>query len=116
MLLDLFTSCKWGPMNVAAFNGSAGAILRKKIVIPSTVKRSLFMLRATVNVRIQQGNSAITTANVTNHSMLMANTYMPLLIEDLEDHYISIRASGTAAGDLEITLISDTASWSILSA
>lgn len=109
-MLDLYTAAKYGPMAVAGFNGSAGAAVRFKIFLPNNCRQGLFTIRATVPVRIRQGTVAA-AATATTATYLSANVHYPLLVESPDDCYISLLGATTTAGDLEITLVSDTSTW-----
>lgn len=115
MALDTYLASKLGPMNQAAYNGSAGATVRFSLTPPNPGQRALYMLRSTTNVRILQGGAAV-DVSATTGTLLQANVYMPMVVEGTRDMYISLLSGTTAAGTLDITLASDVASWTLASA
>ena len=106
---DLFSACKLGGMQSTAFNGSSGAALRFHIIRPSQFRSALFMVHASVPVRLLQGTSAV-TVTATTGTYLWAGAPHPLSIDTEENSYISVLGAGTTGGLLRITLISEVGS------
>ena len=114
-MIDLYTGAKFGPMNVGAFNGNAGTWARFSLDLPTNVARALFMLMPQRNVRLLQGGSGVLGTNTTA-ALLQAYAYYPMVVENAQDKYISIRSDDATGDDLEITLISDVMSWTLTAA
>lgn len=112
-MLDLYMSAKYGQMSIAAFNGSAGAARTYQITLPTGRTRGLFAIRGTQAVRVLQGGSDVAAASATNATYLNMLGMFPLTVETNEDAYLSILGGSATAGNLEISLISDTSSWTL---
>lgn len=107
---DQFLACKWGPTNMLAFNGSAGAAARFKLGLPANRKSAVFEMVPTRDVRILQGTSAV-TVTATTGKILYAGSYALITVESDADAYVSILGDTTTAGTLEVQLRSDVATW-----
>lgn len=109
-MIDLYAAAKWGPTALASYNGSAGAAVRFRLGLPTNRDKALFAIRATTACRVLQGGSTV-AATATTAAYLAAGAYYPVLVEGVEDQYLSMISDTTSAGTLEVTLVSDTVSW-----
>lgn len=109
---DLYAASKLGQMSIHSFLAATAATAQIS-QLPPGVNRALFMLRTTQNCRIRQGTSAQAAAiSVTNSVLLLAGSYYGMVVET-DDRYLGVLGVGTA-GDLEITLVSDTRAWTLV--
>lgn len=114
-MIDLYVGAKLGPMNIASFNISTGDWKRFRVRRPDGVARALYMLRPTGSVRVLQGGVAVLGTDTTA-PVLLAFGYYPMVVENFEDEYISIRSNSASTGNLEISIISDVQSWTLVDA
>lgn len=111
--LDLYAASKWGVMQKAAFNGSAGAAIRYKITPPDGQDKALFVIKSAEAFRLLQSGDSTVTVDANNGQLGDASTPYPLVIERNKDQFISILGGTTDASDLEIKLDSSVGSWTL---
>lgn len=101
-----YETSKIGPTVTIAFTNTA----QKRIRLTTQNRRS-FRIRATVDVRVRQGDKDVATSNTgASKGMLLETTYLWRIdVDDQLEAFIAIQGE-SASGDIEITSINTTKS------
>lgn len=103
-LYDSYYASKAGKSGTLAFNAAGGASVRVETVSNIGARVSLLIF-SDVDVYLRQGGSTVTAS--TSEFLLLANTFWPVLVENINDVWIAAIAVGASTGTLKITCVSD---------